>query len=60
MSNNNVPNKAHSCRVLDDNDRQFIAQNVGTRFIASRAGPGESQSKQKNIWNLKTTTQNYV
>ena len=27
---------------------------------ASRAGPGESQSKQKNIWNLKTTTQNYV
>src|SRR6266550_1694891 len=35
MSNNNVQNKTHSCSVLDDNDRQFIARNVGTRFIAS-------------------------
>jgi len=35
MSNNDVQNKARSRHTLDDNDEQFIAQNVETRFIAS-------------------------
>src|SRR5579872_5364686 len=35
MNNNNIYSKASSCRVPRNNDWQFIAQNVGTRFIAS-------------------------